>query len=256
METPHFIFWEAIKAFGLIFLALLAAKIISALPISSPKGSRRAKIVKPALILLVVALVVLGAKALGTDVAAEIYYSSALGNLAHGEVPLACSNASRAVARRPRDLRYWEALDRAKVAARQYASALQDEPALRALAGGVLDADDAARFATCRYQLGQFGEVVSDTQRILQKDRFYPFAYLLQGMAYIALKQYSAAEDSLLRLLGMFPTQADGVAELAQAYYLAGDLPRALAVLDATRRYTFPPQARARFEELKAFYAQ
>lgn len=256
METPHFIFWEAIRAFGLIFLSLLAIKIITALPSGSAARKYRSRLIKGLLFAVVAALVVLGANALGTDIAAEIYYSSALHNLARSEIPQAYANASRAVERRPGELRYWQALERAKISGRQCASTLQDEAVLTALSGGVLDADDASRFATCRYRLGQFQDVVSATDDIIKRNRFYPFAYLLQGMAYVALRQYDSAETTLLTLLGMFPTQADGVAELAQAYYLAGRTPQALAVLDATHHYTFSPQARERFNELKALYAQ
>lgn len=256
MEIPHFIFWEALKAFALVFLALLAVKIIGTISISASKGGKRIKAIKGTLYIFVLVVVVLGARVLGTDVAAEVYYVTAQKNLAHHEVRLAYSNALRAVERRPAELRNWQALERAKILGHQYASALEDEPALKALSGGELDPDDEIRFATCRYELGQYGEVVKLSGSIIQKNRFYPLAYLLQGTTYVALKQYAAAENTLLALLDLFPTETEGVTELAHAYYLSGNAPRALAVLDATKHYDFPPQARARFEALKTFYAQ
>ncbi|MGH9326758.1 MAG: tetratricopeptide repeat protein [Terriglobia bacterium] len=214
------------------------------------------QILKGALFLFVLVMVILGARVLGSDIAAETYYVTAQKKFDGGDIRIAYSDALRAVRRRPAELRYWQILERAKVSGRQYTSALEDEPRLRALGGGQLDPDDALRFVTCRYELGQDQEVVKLTRKIIQKNRFYPRAYLLEGVAYVALKQYGAAENTLLALLNLFPTQVDGVAELAQAYYLAGNAPRALAVLEATNHYPFPRQARARFEALKVLYAQ
>lgn len=253
MLVAHFIFWEVLKAIALIILALLSVKIISALRIPP---SRHPKMIRGALYALVIILVIAGARVLGYDAAAEIYYQTAEKDLDRGKVQIAYSDALRAVELRPADLRYWRILLQAKIAGRQFGSALQDEPAFRALAAGRPDPDDEARFATCRYFLGQYDAVVKMTQQMIQQNRLYPLAYILQGMAYTALKNYPAAEATFLDLLGMFPTETEAVAGLAQAYYLSGDASRALAVLDATRHYGFPAPARKRIEELKAFYAQ
>jgi hypothetical protein len=43
---------------------------------------------------------------------------------------------------------------------------------------------------------------------------------------------------------------------LARAFYLGGDRQRALAVLDETVKFPFPPPARERFEALKGLYDQ
>ncbi len=255
MEVPHFIFWEGLKAVSLIFLALLAAKII--LVMKFPRQGRRGQIlIKAALVLALAVTAGFGARTLGYDTAAELYYLAAFKNFQQGHIRLAYSNSLRAVRLRPAELRYWQLLDRAKIEGRQFASALADEPALKTLCGGQLSLDDEVRFATCRYFLGHYHQVISMTQQMIQQSRFYPVAYILQGMSYIALKQYTAAETTLVSMLGLFPADVNGVAALAHAYFLAGDTPRALAVLDVTRKYAFPPQARQRFEDLKALYAQ
>ncbi|HET7099742.1 MAG TPA: tetratricopeptide repeat protein [Terriglobia bacterium] len=253
MLIAHFVFWEILKAIALIFLALLSIKIISALRIPA---SRRPRMIRGTLYAVVVILVVAGARVLGYDTAAEVYYRTAQSDLAQRKIELAYSNALRAVELRPADVRYWQTLVQAKIAGRQFRSALEDEAALRALSGGQLDPDEEARFVTCRYFLGQYGEVVRITGQMIQQNRLYPLAYVLQGLAYTALKNYPAAEATFLKVLGLFPTQTDAVAGLAQSYFLAGDTSRALAVLDATRHYDFAAPARKRIDELKAFYAQ
>lgn len=253
MLIAHFIFWEILKTVALIFLALLSIKIISALRIPA---SRRPRIIRGALYAVVVILVIAGARVLGYDTAAEVYYRSAQSEVAQRKIQLAYSNALRAVELRPADVRYWRTLVQAKIAGRQFRSALEDEAALRALSDGQLDPDDEARFVTCRYFLGEYDTVVKNAQKMIQQNRLYPLAYVLQGLAYTALKNYPAAEAVFLKVLGLFPTQTEAVAGLAQAYFLAGDASRALAVLDATRHYDFPAPARKRIDELKAFYAQ
>ncbi|MGH9356708.1 MAG: tetratricopeptide repeat protein [Terriglobia bacterium] len=255
MEVPHFIFWEGLKAISLICLALLGAKIIVLMKF--PGQSKRAEtVIKVALVLVLLATAGWGARTLGYDTAAEMYYLTAFRNLQRGEIRLGYSNSLRAVNLRPGELLYWQLLERTKIEGHQFASALDDESALRALSGGQLDPSDAVRFATCRYFLGRYDQVVSMMHQMIQENRLYPVPYVLQGMSYIALKQYPEAEDTLLSMLGLFPTDVNGVAELAHAYYLAGDTPRAVAVLDATHHYSFPEQARERFAALKALYAQ
>lgn len=255
MEVPHFIFWEGLKAISLICLALLGAKIIAVMKFPGQR-KRGETVIKVALVLVLLATAGWGARTLGYDTAAEMYYLTAFRNLQHGNVRLAYSNSLRAVNLRPGELRYWQMLERTKIEGHQFSSALDDEPALRALSGGRLDPSDEVRFATCRYFLGRYNQVVSTSHKMIQENRLYPVAYLLQGMSYIALKQYPEAESTLLSMLGLFPTDVNGVAELAHAYFLAGDASRAEAVLDATRHYTFSNQERERFAALKALYAQ
>lgn len=255
MEVPHFIFWEGLKAVSLIFLALLAAKLIIVMKFPQ-QGKRGQIVIKTALALVLVMTAGFGARTLGYDIAAEMYYLTAFKNLQQRNLRLAYSNSLRAVRLRPGELRYWQMLERTKIEGHQFASAIRDEPALRTLSGGRLGLDDEARFATCRYFLGEYHQAISMTRPMIKENRFYPAAYLIQGMSYIALKQYASAETTLLSMLGLFPADVEGVAALAHAYYLAGDTPRALAVLDATRKVAFPAQARQRFEELKALYAQ
>ncbi|MGH9353871.1 MAG: tetratricopeptide repeat protein [Terriglobia bacterium] len=256
METSHFIFVEGLKTFALVFLALLAVKIISAMRMGAAAGARGPAWVKRAFYLLVIVIAAAGAAALGNDIAAEVYYRAALRNADRREMALEYSNASRAVRLRPAAINYWQALDEAKVTAHQFQSALNDEPAFLRLSAGKLSDSDEIRFATCHYFLGRYEQALQASRRVIQRSPYYPIAYMLEGLSYTALKQYDAAENAYLALLGMFPTDVDAVGGLAQAYYLAGDTPRALAVLNATRHYSFPPSARKRFEELKTLYAQ
>ncbi|MGH9377942.1 MAG: tetratricopeptide repeat protein [Terriglobia bacterium] len=255
MEISHFIFVEGLKTFALVFLALLAVKIISAMRMGAA-GGRRPLWVKRALYLLVIVIAAAGAAAVGNDIAAELYYRAALRNADRSQVLLEYSNTFRAVRLRPANLHYWQALEDAKVTAHQFQSALDDEPVLQRLSAGKLSDSDKVRFATCHYFLGHYEQALQVSRRLIQRSPYYPIAYVLQGLSFTALKQYAAAEKTYLTLLGMFPTDVEGVEGLAQAYYLAGDTPRALAVLNATQHYTFPPPARKRFEELKTLYAQ
>lgn len=256
MEIPHFIFWEGLKTISLVFLALLAVKIIGAMRMGATAGGRRATLFKGALYVAVLAIAALGAWVIGNDVAAEFYYLAAGRNAGQNRVRLEYSNALRAIRLRPDKLRYWQALEQAKVSGRQYQSALNDEPALLRLNGGALSEVDEIRFALCHYLLGQYEQALSASRQVAQKNRYYLFAYIVQGSAYTALRQYGAAENAFLTLLRIDPTEVDGVDGLAYAYYLAGNRPGAMAVLNATRHYSFSPQARKRFEELMALYAQ
>lgn len=256
MQIPHFIFVEGLKTFALVFLALLAVKIISALRFGGESGARKPAWIKAALYLAVVVIAAAGAKAIGDDAAAEFYYRAAERNADHNNVPLEYANARRAVELRPANLSYWETLDAAKVAAHQFQSALDDGPAVRQLSAGKLSDADEIRYATCHYFLGEYAQALEASQRVIRRSPYYPVAYAIEGLSYTALGQYPAAEKAYLTLLGMVPTDVDGVRGLARAYYLAGQAPRALAVLDATRHYPFSPTARKQFEELKALYAQ
>jgi tetratricopeptide (TPR) repeat protein len=256
MEIPHFIFWEGLKTVSLVFLALLAVKIISTMRMDTRAGRYRPALFKGALYVAVLAIAALGAWVVGNDVAAEFYYLAAGWNASQNQIRLEYSNALRAIRLRPDQLRYWQALEQAKVTGQQYASALNDEPAILWLNGGTLSESDEIRFALCHYFLGQYEQALSASRQVIQKNPYFPFAYIVQGSAYTALRQYGAAENAFLMLLRMDPTDVDGVDGLAQAYFLAGNRPRAMAVLNATRQYSFSPQARKRFEELKELYAQ
>ena len=57
-------------------------------------------------------------------------------------------------------------------------------------------------------------------------------------------------------MLQIFPDNQAAVETLARAYYLGGDRQRALAVLDETAKFPFPPPVRQRFEALKGLYDQ
>jgi cytochrome c-type biogenesis protein CcmH/NrfG len=94
------------------------------------------------------------------------------------------------------------------------------------------------------------------TERMIQQNRFYLAPYVLQGSAYSAEKKYGEAEKRFLDALQILPTQVDAVTGLAQAYYLAGEKSRALAVLQATEKYPFGPEARKHFDDLKAQYGR
>ncbi|MGH9444859.1 MAG: hypothetical protein ACRD3O_03915, partial [Terriglobia bacterium] len=146
MEAAHFVSWEALKAVALIVLSLLALKVIGALPAA---GRRRSALIKGPLYAAVVALALIGARFVGYDTAAEVYFWSAQKNITHGQLALAYSNALRAVHLRPAKLAYWQVLEQTKMLGRQYASVLEDEPALRALRGGELSVSDLLRLASC-----------------------------------------------------------------------------------------------------------
>ncbi len=253
MEAAHFVFWEALEAVALVFFSLLALKVIGGLPSGA---GRRGALIKASLYAAVLVVALMGARFIGYDTAAEVYFWSAQRNITHRQLVLAYSNALRAVDLRPAKLAYWRVLEQTKIMGQQYASVLQDEPALRALSSGGLSVSDLLTFAACQYSLGRYGQAIATTKQVIQRDRSYPYAYVLQGMADIASQNFSGAEKILLTVLGMFPTERDAVEQLAQAYYLGGDVPRALAVLGATAHYPFSPQSRQRFEELKALYAQ
>jgi thioredoxin-like negative regulator of GroEL len=75
-------------------------------------------------------------------------------------------------------------------------------------------------------------------------------------MTYIAGKRYSDAERTFLDVLQMYPSQEGAVEGLAHLYFLWGNPARALAVLDQTPRFPFDPDARKRFEQLKALYRE
>lgn len=244
----EFIFWEALKALALVLAALLAVKATRPLA----KADRRWAL----LYAVIVALTALGAQAVGKDVAAEVYGESVPGNLERHNYALAYSNALRAVELRPGNLYYWQMLARAKFTTRQFDSLLADEPSFQALSPKGLGEEDVLRFTYARYFLGQYNQVVSIAGQIMRQNPGYPKSYVLAGMAETALHHYQDAERDFLQSLKILPNQQDAVEGLAHVYFLQGDAKRAVAVLDATGHYDFPPDQRRRFEELKALYEQ
>lgn len=257
MDVVRIIFGESMKALGLVFLGLLAVKTVSALRTQSDKsGAKRLGLVKSVLYLIVLALVVLGARSVGTNVAASFYRWASENNLRRSDLPTAYANAQQAVRLRPDVIANWRALATIKLAEHQYQSLLDDLPAFRSLAGGDLDEEDAYRFALCYFFLGQYDNVVKVTDQLVLRNRIYAAPLILQGMAYTALRKYAEAEWSFLAVLRQFPTNQSAVEGLAHQYFLAGKRARAVEVLNETARFGFSPEARRRFETLKRLYAQ
>jgi tetratricopeptide (TPR) repeat protein len=257
MELARFIFWTALKTLGLAFLSLLAVKGIAGLPSRlGMRDSRGLFWLKRGLSALVLLLAGLGAWSIGYDVAAENYARTSLRNLEERQVAKAYANASKAVALRPGVLRYWQALEKAKFAQRQYASIVADVPALRSLSEGTLGEEDAYRLAASYYFLAQYDQAILLCRQMIKKDRMYAAPYVLEGYAYTAQRDFDSAEHSFLAVLQMFPTHEAAVEGLAHVHFLRGRISAALAVLNETARFPFPPAARARFEALKALYAQ
>ena len=249
MEVLRFVFWEAVKVLGLVLLALVSSKAVAALTV--PKSW-----IKPALYTLIVAMAGLGAWEAGNDVAAEVYMWSCNSNLSRGDLVKAYSNAVQAVTLRPNNLGYWGALTRTKMQMQQLQSVLDDEPAVRALSHGDLDEVNEYQFALCDYFLGQYDKVVATTLRLIRQNPSYAAPYVLQGLAYTAERKYPEAQQSFLAVLQIFPNNQAAVEGLARAFYLGGERQRALAVLDDTAKFPFPPPARERFEALKGLYDQ
>jgi len=237
------------KVLGLVFLGLVSAKAVATLTVR--KGW-----IKPGLYALILAMAGLGAWYAGNDVAAEVYMWSSDSNLGHGDLAKAYFNALRAVSLRPNNLSYWRAVMHSKRSLRQFQSELDDEPTLRALGGGNLDEEDETQFAICAYSLGQYDKVVATTLRLIRQNPSYPAPYVLQGLAYTAERKYPEAQQILLAVLQMFPTNQPAVEGLALAYYLGGERWQALKVLDETVKFPFPPPVRKRFEALKGLYEQ
>jgi tetratricopeptide (TPR) repeat protein len=257
VEMIHFMFWEALKVMALALLGLMAAKVVANLrPAVGEAGARQLRRIKLGLYSLGVALVMVGAWNAGYDIAAEVYYWANQDNLERKEFPKAYMNALRAVQLRPGVLRYWRALLTSKTYVGQFASALEDKPALESLSGGSLDEGDAYQFALCSYLLAQYSDVERATERLIQQYPYYVASYILQGLAYTAQRKFPEAERSYLDALRFLRNNQAAVEGLAHAYFLAGDRGRALAILDETATRPFSPEARKRFEALKGLYAQ
>jgi tetratricopeptide (TPR) repeat protein len=249
VEIIRFIFWEAVKVLGLVFLGLFSAKAVTGL------ATGRAWI-KPLLYAVILVLAAVGAWNTGNDVAAEVYSWTCYHDLGRGDYAQGYTNALRAVSLRPANPRYWRALIQSKMRLMQLQSTLDDESSLRALGGGNLDEVDDYQFALCEFFLGQYDKVTATTSSLIGKNPSYAAPYVLQGMACTAEKKYPEAEKSYLTVLQRFPNHQAAVEGLARAYFLEGDRRRALAVLGETAKFPFPEPARERFEALKGLYDQ
>lgn len=257
MYSVRLISWEVMKALTLAFLGLLAVKGVSSF--AAKRQAKRGKhlaLMTTALYLITLALVVLGARAIGYNLAAEVYRWTSEANLNQSKLPEAYSNALRAVALRPGVIANWRTLARAKIALHQFESLLDDAPAFRSLTDGDLDEEDAYNFSLCYFYLGQYDKLIPATERLIQRNRSYAAPYVLQGLAYTALGKHAEAEWSFLVVLQIFPTNEAAFEGLVHDYFLAGNRQRALDLLNESAKFRFPPEARARFENLKRLYAQ
>ena len=135
MDNISFIFWEVLKGVGLAFLGLVAVKALARVGRAGEGKDRKLTALRGALYAVVLILVALGARVLGQDWSAAIYYWAGEDNLNRSQVAKACDNAQRAVNLRPKELRYWRLLERARIRKRDYASVLRDEGAALLLAG-------------------------------------------------------------------------------------------------------------------------
>jgi tetratricopeptide (TPR) repeat protein len=249
LELAKFIFLSGIKTLGLLFLGLLASKAVGALQ------SPRTPALRWGLYALILAAVVLGALAVGEDVAAETSMRASGRDLARGDGGRALVNAQRAVELRPATLRYWQTLSSIKFAQKQYTSTVADAPALRALAGGKLEEADAYRIAVSHFLLGDCGKVHPLTETLIRDNPAYAAPRVLEGYTLLSEKHYDQASKTFLEVLRMYPSQQSAVEGLAHAQYLSGNRASALSVLEQTARYPFAPEARRRFEDLKGLYA-
>jgi tetratricopeptide (TPR) repeat protein len=257
VEIARFIFWTAMKTLSLAFLGLLAAKAVGGLKGHGPERlTKRLAGLRAALYAAILVLVGLGAVTVGYDVAAENYAWTSQKDLEQGRIAKAYANALRAVELRPAVLDYWQGLSKAKFALGQYSSLLADEPILRSLSGEKLDEQDAYRLALVHYSLAQYDATIAITQRLIAQNRMYAAPYVLEGYAYTAEKKYPQAERTFLAILQIFPSLEAAVEGLAHVHFLQGNLAAALSVLNQTSKFPFPPEARERFEALKALYAQ
>jgi tetratricopeptide (TPR) repeat protein len=257
VEQCRFIFWELLKILGVAFASLLAAKAVASLKATGDNSlaSRLAR-AKPWLYTVILALVSFGAWNLGYDVAAEVYYWASLSDAQNSRLSKAYLNSLQAVVLRPGIPRYWQALESAKFNLGQFASVVDDGPALQRLAGGDLDEVDSYRFAVCLFFLGRYEEALSITERVIGQNRFYMPPYILQGDALTAQGKYGEAQQSFLTALHILPADQAAVEGLAHAYFLEGNRQQALKVLEETSKLPFSIEAQKRFEALKGLYGQ
>jgi tetratricopeptide (TPR) repeat protein len=246
VEQLRFIFWELLKILGVAFTSLLAAKAVA---------SRLAR-AKPWLYAVILALVGFGAWNLGYDIAAEVYYWASLSDAQNSRLSNAYLNSLQAVGLRPGVPRYWQALEAAKFSLGQFASVIDDLPAIQRLTGGDLDEVNSYRFAVCLFALGRYDEALSITERVISQNRFYMPPYILQGDVLTAQRKYGEAQQAFVAVLQILPTDQAAVEGLAHAYFLEGNRQQALKVLNETSKLPFSAKAQKRFEALKGLYGQ
>ena len=255
MEQIRFIFWELLKILGVSFVSLLAAKGVAGLKVSQNRTlvSRLAG-ARVFLYALVLAMAVFGARTFGYDIAAEVYYRSSLSDAPHPAKNY--FNALQAVQLRPGVLRYWQGLESAKFALGQWASVVDDAPAMERVAGHELDEVDSYRVAVSLYYLGRYDEGLRIIERLIRQNRLYLPPLILQGHILIAQKRYGEAERVLASVVSELPTDQLAVESLAHAYFLEGNRRQARKVLEDTSRLPFPAEARHRFEALRGLYGE
>jgi tetratricopeptide (TPR) repeat protein len=257
LEQVRFIFSELLKILGVLFLSLLAVKGVASLKVSENRtlASRLAS-ARVFLFALVLAMAVFSAWTFGYDIAAEVYYRSSLSDAQDTRPIKNYLNALQAVELRPGILRYWQALESAKFALGQWASVVDDAPAMARVAGRDLDEVDSYRVAVSLYYLGRYDESLRITERLIRENGLYLPPLILEGHILIAQKQYGEAERVLVSVLNVLPTNQLAVEGLAHAYFLEGNRQQALQVLEDTSRFPFPMEAQKRFEALKGLYGQ
>jgi tetratricopeptide (TPR) repeat protein len=257
VEQCRFIFWELLKILGVAFASLLAAKSVAGLKATqdwSPAG--RLARAKPWLYVLILALVSFGAWNMGYDIAAEVYYWVSLSDIQNSRLAQAYLNSLQAVVLRPAVPRYWTALEAAKFNLRQFASVVDDLPAMRRVTGGDLDEVDLYRSAVCVFYLGRYDEALGITEQVIGQNRFYVPPYILQGVVLTAQRKYGEARQAFLAALQILPTDPAAVEGLAHAYFLEGNRQQALKVLNEASKLPFSTEAQRRFEALKGLYGQ
>jgi len=257
LEQVRFVFLELLKILGTAFAALLAAKAVASRKgTAEPNLASRLARAKPYLYAIILALTAFGAWNLGHDIAAEVYYWASLSDAQNSRPSQAYLNSLQAVVLRPGIPRYWQALEAAKFNLGQYASVVDDMPAMQRLLGGQLDEGDAFRFALCLFSLGRYDETLGITHPLIAQNRFYLPPYILQGEALIAQHNYPEAQQTFLSALLILPTDQAAVSGLAHAYFLDGNRQQALRILQDTSKLPFSIEAQKRFEALKGLYGQ
>ena len=254
MDIVRFIFLTALKTLGLMFLGLLAAKAVSGL--SAGQAEKRLTWLQRVAYALIVGLAVLNAYNLGNDIAAANYAWASQRNLAQAQPGRAYANALRAVEMRPGVAPYWEALADTKFAQQQFASMVADLPVLLTLGAGKLSEGFGFHLASSYYSLAQYDKVIPVTQQMIMANPAYVAPYVLEGYSRLAQRHYPESERIFLAVLQKDPNQQAAVEGLAHVYFLTGNRARALGVLAETSKFSFSPEARQRFEALKALYAQ
>jgi tetratricopeptide (TPR) repeat protein len=257
LEQCRFIFWELLKILGVAFTCLLAVKAVASRK-ATEDTSLVGKLARAKLWLYAVILALggFGAWNLGYDIAAEVYYWTSLSDVQNSRQSKAYFNSLQAVLLRPGVLRYWQALESAKFSLGQFASVVDDWPALQRLEGGDLDEVDSYRIAGSLFFLGRYDEALSITERVISQNHFYMPPYILQGDILTAQRKYDKAQQTFLAALRLLPTNQEAVEGLAHADFLEGNRQQALRVLEGTAKLPFSIEARNRFEALKGLYGQ